>query len=85
MKLDWKHIFNWDVVDVKAPQEVVEEGEVTGYKVVVTYKYHGIDEEFYSLEDERLYKVWSGPAFAARCSYNEHLKKMKRQALCRAR
>ena len=85
MKLDWKHIFNWDVVDVKAPQEVVEEGEVTGYKVVVTYKYHGIYEEFYSVEDGRLYKVWSGPAFAARCSYNEHLKKMKRQALCRAR
>ena len=85
MQLDWKHIFNWDVVEVKAPQEVVENGKVTGYKVVVTYKYHGTNEEFYGVEDGYYHRVWAGPEDAARRSYNEHLAKMKRHASRRTR
>lgn len=79
MKLDWKHIFNWDVVDVKAPEAVVQDGKTVGYRVVVEYKYHGQDVEFYSLDEPRLYKLWDGPKDAAQSSYKEHLRKMGKQ------
>ena len=80
MKLDWRHIFNWDVVAVKVPETVVDNGRVVGYKVVVTYKYHGTDAEFYSVDEPRFYRVWSGPQDVARASYKEHLRRMRKQA-----
>ncbi len=80
MKIDWKHLFNWDVVSVKAPVTVMNKGRVIGYKVVVTYKYHGTDEEFYSTDEERFYRLWTGPQDAARASYKQHLRKMTKQA-----
>ena len=59
MKIDWKHIFNWDVVYVKAPEAVVRGGKLVGYRVIVAYKYHGADEELYSIEEPRFYKLWT--------------------------
>ncbi|MBQ7128265.1 MAG: hypothetical protein IJO18_04765 [Alphaproteobacteria bacterium] len=50
MKIDWKHILDWDVVALKAPEVVVQDGKTVGYRVVVEYKYHGQDIEFYSLD-----------------------------------
>ena len=85
MKLDWKHLFNWEITSVKAPKEVVENGKLTGYKVVVTYKYHGTVEEFYGIEDEHFYRLWTGPKDVAYRSYKEHLVKMKRQISRRVR
>lgn len=79
MKLDWKHLFNWDVVAVKAPEKVIDNGKLTGYQVVVTYKYHGTDKEFYSIDDERLYTTYRSPEDAAREAFRGHLAKMGKQ------
>ena len=79
MKIDWKHIFNWDVSAIQSPQAVKKDGRVIGYKVVVTYKYHGRDEEFYSVDDEHLYRVWTGPQDAAQEAYRGHLRNMHSQ------
>ncbi len=85
MHIDWKHIFNWDVVSIKAPEEVVRDGKPIGYRVVVGYKYHGQCVEFYGLDDLRLYKLWAGPKDMAQASYREHLRKMQRQTKSRIR
>lgn len=85
MKLDWKHLFNWDVVAVKAPQKVVQNGRVIGYNVVVTYKHHGVDTEFYSTDDERMYTTYVSPQVAAREAYKTHLRNMKKQSERRMR
>ena len=79
MKIDWKHFFNWEIVAIKAPETVKRDGCVVGYRVVVTYKYHGTDEEFYALDDERLHKVWVGPKEAAQVAYKQHLHNMRKQ------
>ena len=79
MKIDWKHIFNWDVVSVKAPEAVVRGGKLVGYRVIVAYKYHGADEELYSMEESRFYKLWAGPKEAAQASYREHLRNMAKK------
>lgn len=83
MKLDWKNLFNWEITGVKAPEFVKRDG-VAGYVVVVDYLYHGRDEEFFSTEEERLYKVWAGPEEAAHEAYQGYLKKMQKQALRKA-
>lgn len=79
MKIDWKHIFNWDVSSVRAPETIMKNGKVIGYQVVVRYKHHGIDKEFYSVDEPRLYKLWTGPQDAAQSSYREHLRNMAKQ------
>ena len=79
MKIDWKHLFNWDVVAVKAPEEVILDGRSVGYKVVVTYKYHGVDTEFYSADDERMYTTYVNPKAAAQEAYRGHLHSMRKQ------
>ena len=79
MKIDWKHLFNWEIESVKAPEEVVKEGSIVGYRVVVTYKYHGTYVENYSFDNDRLYKVWVGPKEAAQVAYKQHLCTMRRQ------
>ena len=85
MRFDWKHILNWSVVAVKAPETVMRDGNIIGYRVVVTYKYHGTNEEFYSIEEPRYNKMWTGPRCAAYSSYRNHLAKMQRQAKRRTR
>lgn len=80
MTFDWKHIFNWSVTAVKAPEAVMCDGRLVGFQVVVTYKYHGTDVEFYGLDEPRYNKAWTGPKSAAYASYREHLAKMHRQA-----
>ena len=73
MKIDWKHIFNWDVKSVEFPHEVMDSnGRVLGYNVVVTYKYHGKDTEFYSADDERMYTTYVNPQAAAMEAYRAY-------------
>lgn len=78
MKIDWKHLFNWEIVSVSAPVKSARFG-VQGYSVVVEYKYHGIEEEFFSVQDERMYSVYVNPETAANECYKHYLGKMRKQ------
>ena len=79
MKLDWKHLFNWEIANVNQPVRAAQFG-VQGYLVSVEYKYHGVDEHFFSVEDERMYTTYVNPQAAARECYKSYRRKMLKQA-----
>lgn len=79
MKLDWKHLFNWDISMVSMAT-LRQDNIIQGYKVVVSYKHHG-DKEFYY--DRKTYDKPEYPLMGAKQiaenTYNRYMAKMEAQ------
>lgn len=78
MKIDWKHLFNWEISKVYRPVKAVQSG-VHGYMVAVEYKFHGKEELFFSVEDDRMYTTYVNPETAAHECYEAYVKHQERQ------
>lgn len=85
MNLDWKHLFNWHISSVSSPRPVMQNDWITGYMVVVNYKYHGPRKIFFGCIEEKWNTVYCGAEEAARCTYQQYLDKMNTQQKQRKR
>lgn len=80
MKIDWKHLFNWNIDVVGGPAAVYgRDGRVAGYKVIVKYKHHGSDTLFFDVNTEHFYTMYNGPEDAAKQTYKSYVAQMNRQ------
>ena len=76
MKLDWKHLFNWDI-SVVSMNTLRQDNIIQGYKVVVSYKYHGDKVFYYDRKYDRPEYPLMGAKQIAESTYNHYKAKMK--------
>lgn len=84
MKLNLRKIFNWDISNVAGPFPVYENdlfrgNQLSGFKVVVTYKYHGNHSVFFDIDCEQLWLMYEHPHRAARIFVNKMRNKQAHQ------
>lgn len=92
MKLNFRKIFNWDISNVADPvpvydNELFRGNQLSGYKVVVTYKYHGKQNVFFDIDSEQLWIMYEHPLRAARIFVNkmrnkQALQQQKQNGIC---
>ncbi len=76
MKLNWKKMFDWTVVDVQQPVPRQDKtGAITGYDVVVQYLHHGTRKLSFDVNHEALYAQYGSPLKAAQKIYEEYHKR----------
>lgn len=75
MKINVKKIFNWDIDSVKGPVPVFSvvgnQKKLSGYTVVVDYKYHGRRHFFFDIDSERAWVMFGGPKIEAQHCYRD--------------
>lgn len=76
MKLNWKKMFDWTVVDVQQPMPRQDKnGVIAGYDVVVQYLHHGKRTLKFDVNHEALYAQYGSPFQAAQKVYQEYQKR----------
>lgn len=79
MKINWKHLFDWDIDAVSEPKQIMVKNFVVGYDVAVHYKHHGEKIIFFDNRKANYSYLYSNAQEAAQCTYQQYVDKMNTQ------